>query len=58
MVVPVRPEVQEKYVSFAQFGEVISAVIFLWWQVSWQWNVDVSYLLNSGSKTGSKDQPG
>lgn len=43
MVVPVRPEVQEKYVSFAQFGKLISALSFLWWQFSWQWTVNVRY---------------
>lgn len=40
MVVPVRP-----YVSFAQCGKLISALTFLWWQFSWQWNVNVRYLL-------------
>lgn len=43
MVVPVRPEVQEKHVSFAQFGKLISALSFLWWQFSWQWTVNVRY---------------
>lgn len=65
MVVPVRPEVQEKYVSFVQFGKIIRALTFVWWQFSWQWNI--RYLLTyhndektlmTGNKTGSKKLPG
>lgn len=62
MVVPVRPEVQETCVSFVQFGKLISALNFLWWQFSWQWNANIrSYHNDENSqavKQAGSEQPG